>query len=381
MVLKKFSSVSSAIEAEEISHGTDMYFHRTRGIIEKFGDEKVTYAIFLRRPVVSAPRLALDWLAEMQAKHGYEFEVDLRYAEGRWVGAGEPLLYISGSFKDLVQLETYLLQLLGAACVAAYNAFIMCSDLPQAEFMAMDARHCAGAEMSEMMAYAAKVGSDRAKGKSGAKGFIGTSTTATAHYFGLEAGLGTMPHALVGYAGSTVAAARMYRETYEDSALTVLVDYFGQEVTDSLAVCAEFPDLAEGGSLSLRMDTVGGRYCEGLDSAGSYEVLARCAPEAIRGYRSEDELRHLIGAGVSAAAIWHLREALDGAGFAKVRIVASGGFTPEKCRVMALAGVPIDVVGTGSYLPDRWNETYATADIVRYGDKAMVKKGREFLIE
>jgi nicotinate phosphoribosyltransferase len=32
-------------------------------------------------------------------------------------------------------------------------------------------------------------------------------------------------------------------------------------------------------------------------------VLERHAPHAIRGYRTEEELRHLVGTGVSAAAI------------------------------------------------------------------------------
>ena len=41
-------------------------------------------------------------------------------------------------------------------------------------------------------------------------------------------------------------------------------------------------------------------------------------------------------------------------GFAGVKIVASSGFGPAKCRMMAAAEAPIDVVGTGSYLPELW---------------------------
>ena len=40
----------------------------------------------------------------------------------------------------------------------------------------------------------------------------------------------------------------------------------------------------------------------------------------------------------------------------------------------------IDVIGTGSYLPHRWPETYATADIVAYDGTPRVKVGREFLL-
>ena len=364
----------------DIASLTDTYFNKTKAIASRFGDVRVTYAIFMRRPVVSAPRLAIEWLEAVAAERGTTFDIDLRYPEGRWVGAGEPMLYLSGSFRELVDLETLYLQKIGAACVAAYNASAMCVDLPKAAFLAFDARHCAGPDMAELMAYAASVGSARARRKVGAIGFVGNATDATAHYFGQERGLGTMPHALIGYAGSTVRAAEMYDETFDGEPMTVLVDYFGMEVTDSLACCARFPERVERGELALRLDTPGGRYIEGLDLAGSYAVLERNAPDAIRGYRTEAELRHLIGGGVSAAAIWHLREALDAAGHKKAKIVASSGFGPEKCKTMATADAPIDVVGTGSFLPTEWHETYATSDIVEYDGEKRVKVGREFLL-
>ena len=82
----------------------------------------------------------------------------------------------------------------------------------------------------------------------------------------------------------------------------------------------------------------------------------------------------------SSYLIWHLREALDDAGFDKVRIVASSGFNPAKCRLMAEAKAPIDMIGTGSFLPELWSETYATADIVEYDGEPRVKVGREFLL-
>jgi nicotinate phosphoribosyltransferase len=243
----------------------------------------------------------------------------------------------------------------------------------------MEARHCAGAEMQEMMAYAASVGSDAAR-REGARGFIGNANDGTAHWYGETAGRGTMPHALIGYAGSTLRAAEMFRETFPDSDLTVLTDYFGREVTDGLEVCRRFPDLAAAGRLAVRLDTHGGRFLEGLDPGESYAVLERHAPGAVRRYRSETELRYLVGTGVSAAAIWRMREALDGAGFPQVRIVVSSGFGVGKCRVMAEAKAPIDVVGTGSFIPDAWSETYATADIVEYDGAKRVKVGREFLL-
>lgn len=373
------SEDAAHLEAE-IAARTDVYFKRTKDIVRRYGDVRVTYAIFMRRPVIYCPRLMVEWLERVAAARGTRFEIGSPLAEGAWVGAGEPLLYLSGPLVHLVDLETIYLQKLGAACVAAYNAYSMCCDLPKAQFLAMDARHCAGHEMAEMMAYAAAVGSRAAQRDVGAVGFIGNATDATAHFFGAPRGFGTMPHALIGYAGSTVRAAEMFAERFPGEPMTVLVDYFGREVSDAVAVCRRFPELVAQGKLGVRLDTHGGRYAEGLDPAASYAVLERHVPNAIRQYRSEEELRWLVGTGVTAAAVWHVRDALDVAGFPKVRIVVSSGFTPAKCKVMASVQAPIDVVGTGSYLPERWMETYATADIVAYDGKPSVKVGREFLL-
>ena len=359
---------------------TDTYFNHTRKVVMANGDCEVTYAVFMRRPVTFAGRLAIEWITAMAQSRGATLKIEQLYVEGAWIGAGEPMCYITGPFSVLVDLETIFLQRLGPACVAAYNAYNMCMELPNVAFLAMDARHCAGSEMAELMAYGASVGAATAKAKANAIGFVGCAADATAHFFGQEKGRGTMPHALIGYAGSTVRAAEMFHQTVPDAPLTVLVDYFGQEITDGLSVAAHFHDHSKAGTLSLRLDTHGGRYVEGLDTQSSYAVLERNVPQALRGYRTEDELRFLLGTGVSAAAVWYMREQLDNNGFDKVKIVASSGFGPDKCRVFALANAPVDVIGTGSYLPQIWSQTYATADIVAYDGKPRVKAGREFLL-
>src|SRR3954470_3939942 len=247
---------------DDLPARADSYFLKTKEIVGRFGDREASYAVFMRRPVISAPRFAVEFLEQSAAARGVHFDIELNYPEASWVGAGEPILYVTGPLYHLVDLETVLLQRLGPACVAAYNASVICADLPKVAFLAMDARHCAGTEMAEIMAYAASVGSARATRKVGAIGFVGNATDATAHYFGRTAGMGTMPHALIGYAGSTARAAEMFHETFPDHALTVLVDYFGREITDSLEVCRRLPELAESGRLSVRLDTPGGRFIE-----------------------------------------------------------------------------------------------------------------------
>src|SRR3546814_12380608 len=123
------TSESDPIGRWPIDRWTDTYFKRTKRTVVRFGDCAVTYAVFMRRPVISAPRLAVDWLKAVARARGTEFEIDLRHEEGRWVGAGEPLFYLTGAFRQLVDLETLLLQKVGPPCVAAWNAFAMCSAL------------------------------------------------------------------------------------------------------------------------------------------------------------------------------------------------------------------------------------------------------------
>src|SRR3979409_619764 len=153
----------------------------------------------MRRAVLCHPRCGIVFLGGVAAERGTLFSIELNHPEAAWVGAGEPILYLTGPLYHLVDLETVLLQKIGPACVAAYNASAMCADLPGVAFLAMDARHCAGTEMAELMAYAAAVGSEHARRVAGAVGFIGCAAAATAPFFGQHSGMGTMPHALIGY--------------------------------------------------------------------------------------------------------------------------------------------------------------------------------------
>ena len=219
-----------------------------------------------------------------------------------------------------------------------------------------------------------------ARREAGAVGFVGCAADATAHYFGQSKGLGTMPHALIGYAGSTVRAAEMFREDFPDEPMTVLVDYFGQEISDALAVGRRFP------SSPLRAGSRSGstRPAAATARGSTPRAPTRCS-SGTRRNRSAAIAPRRSCATWSAPAFRRRRSGccardLDEAGFNRIKIVASSGFGPAKCRMMAAANAPIDVIGTGSYLPEQWSETYATADIIAYDGKPMVKAGREFLL-
>src|SRR5258708_19834265 len=95
---------------DELAARTDSYFLKTKAIVERFGDREATYAVFMRRPVICTPRLAIEFLERMATERGASFTIELNHPEATWVGAGEPMLYVTGSLQHLADLETVLLQ-------------------------------------------------------------------------------------------------------------------------------------------------------------------------------------------------------------------------------------------------------------------------------
>ena len=195
----------------------------------------------MRRPVTYAGRLAVEWLQGMAAHRKVKIEVEEPHVEGAWVGSGDVLCYLRGPFAALVDLETIFLQRLGGACVSAYNAYNMCVELPEVAFLAMDARHCAGFRNGRVDGLRRLGRFAQGQDQDRCDRLHRILNRRNSTFFGRDAGMGTMPHALIGYAGSTVRAAEMFHDMAPDVPLTVLVDYFGQEITDALAVANRFP--------------------------------------------------------------------------------------------------------------------------------------------
>ncbi len=278
--------------------------------------------------------------------------------------------------------------------------------MPGAAFLDMHARHGTGADMNLLAAYGAAVGSDAAIVRNPkVKGFVGSSQDLTAPFFGSAEGKGTMPHSLVGYAdGDVLKALQLFADTVKEAdSLVALVDYTGHEISDSLRCARWFYEVsglpATGKTFGIRLDTHGGRFAEGLDYersvetvgdwlgvSGEYNIVERILGQ--RAFQLDpnnilvDKVRRILfGKGVSVASIIHARRALDAEGFKAARIVGSSGFDPQKCQVMGAANAPLDMVGTGSFLPATLTETYATADIIAYDGVKRVKIGREFLFD
>jgi nicotinate phosphoribosyltransferase len=381
---------------------TDKYFTNTARIVDAAGDTEVTFAVFMRRRVVAALEPAIKLARALVPG----VKIHRLVEEGEVVPSERKLMEITGSMKALSEVETVLLQKIGFPCVCANNAYEMCLAMPGAAFMDMHARHGSGAEMNILAAYGAMVGSRAARHKNrGVKGFVGSSQDMTAPFFGAKGGMGTMPHALVGYTkGDVLEALKLFESTIpEANSLIALVDYTGEEIKDSLRCANWFFEEArlheKGKSFGVRLDTHGGRFAEGLDYEASVDAVGDWLDvsgeynivETVLGGRAfqldpsnilVDKVRRILfGKGVSVASAIHVRRALDGAGFKDAIIVGSSGFDPQKCQIMGAAKAPLDMVGTGSFLPATLTETYATADIIAYGGVSRVKVGREFLFE
>ena len=180
---------------------------------------------------------------------------------------------------------------------------------------------------------------------------IGVTTDEQASWWGGR-GVGTVPHALIGaYGGDTVTAAIQFAEwAPPDMNVTVLVDFENDSPRTALAVARALGDRLWG----VRLDT--------SESLVDRSLLG--------------ELGDFNPIGVNARLVWKVREALDGEGFERVRIVASGGFDVEKIRSFEESGVPVDAYGIGSSLIRGSNDF--TGDIVITDGEPSAKSGRRY---
>jgi nicotinate phosphoribosyltransferase len=180
---------------------------------------------------------------------------------------------------------------------------------------------------------------------------IGVTTNEQASWWG-GLGVGTVPHALIAsYGGDTVLAATKFAERAPaDMNVTVLVDFENDSVRTALEVADALGDRLWG----VRLDT----------------------SEALVDRSLWDEMGDFRPTGVNHVLVHKVRQALDAAGHERVKIVVSGGFTPEKIRDFERLAVPVDAYGVGSSLLRGENDF--TADIVLLDGKPCAKVGRRY---
>jgi nicotinate phosphoribosyltransferase len=182
-------------------------------------------------------------------------------------------------------------------------------------------------------------------------GAIGVSTDAQASWWGGR-GIGTVPHGLIAaYGGDTVKASVKFAEHFHpDTNITVLVDF----VNDSVATALEVAEALQGKLWGVRLDT-------------SELLVDRSLWGEMGGFKPT---------GVNPRLVEKVRGALDGAGFADVKIVVSGGFTASRIREFEAAEVAVDAYGVGSSLIRGQNDF--TADIVLLNGRPCAKVGRAY---
>jgi nicotinate phosphoribosyltransferase len=182
-------------------------------------------------------------------------------------------------------------------------------------------------------------------------GAIGVSTDAQASWWGGR-GVGTVPHGLIAaYGGDTVMAAQVFADRFhEEMNITVLVDFENDSVRTAIEVARALGPKLWG----VRLDT-------------SEQMVDRSLFGAMGGFDPR---------GVNPQLVHNVRAALDDAGFADVRIVASGGFTADRIARFEAEAVPVDSYGVGSSLIRGQNDY--TADVVLVEGAPGGKRGRPY---
>jgi nicotinate phosphoribosyltransferase len=80
--------------------------------------------------------------------------------------------------------------------------------------------------------------------------------------------------------------------------------------------------------------------------------------------------------GVTPRLVEMTRQTLDKHGFGHVKIIVSGGFSPDRIVEFERRQVPVDAYGVGNYLMRGVNAF--TADVVLLQGKPCAKVGRQF---
>ena len=143
-----------------------------------------------------------------------------------------------------------------------------------------------------------------------------------------------MPHAAILMVGDTVKLAKLYdAQVPAEEPRIVLVDTFKDEAEETMRVAEALGDKLSG----IRLDTPGER------------------------------------GGVTPDLVREIRWRLDTAGYNKVQIIATGGLTPERIKVMNEAGA--DVYGVGSYITNGAQRDM-TMDIKMVNGRPIAKRGR-----
>lgn len=303
----------------------DVYFARAERILERENlDPMVVMEVFARQEAVlcgmdEARTLLGTVLADEDSAATMVESLD----DGDQIGPKEVVLRITGRYRAFGLYETALLGMLSQSTGWATAAREVVQAASPEPVISFGARHV-HPDIVDVLDYAAIVG-----------GCVGASTPAGARLAGLNP-TGTMPHSLVLIIGDTVDAALAFdREMEADVPRIVLVDTFRDEAEEALRVAEALGDRLYG----IRLDT-----------------------PAERGR-------------VTADLVKEVRARLDQAGHGAVKIVVSGGLTPDRIRYFKDAGAPVDSFAVGSYISGATPIDF-TGDLKEIDGRPIAKRGR-----
>lgn len=286
----------------------------------------------------------------------------------------EPVIRVRGRYRDFGILETPTLGILTRASRVATNVYetlVASRGKPVLFFPARFDLH----EVQAADGYAYNIAVQRFNLDYAHKLGPFVSTDAQGDWWG-GAGGGTVAHSAIAcFLGDTPEAMLAFARIISPEIPRIaLIDFNNDCVSDALAVCEamfkHYRELTDAGDITeaqkyrlygVRMDTSASLRDVSIPPLGDPQ----------------------LDLGVNPRLCFFVRQALDSAWqnwalpsswqdrardyCQKVKIVVSGGFTPEKISRFEKLGAPVDIYAVGSYLFDNHSVTVTdfTADIVR----------------
>ncbi|WP_225802421.1 nicotinate phosphoribosyltransferase [Streptomyces sp. NK15101] len=274
-----------------------------------------------RRDVEVFARVLRRPVEDLEPLLGLSFDGQVRAVpEGRLVFAGEPLLEVTAPLPRAQLVETYLLSLVchqTAVASKAARCVLAAAGRPLVDF---SLRRTHGPEAGGQAARLCAM-----------VGFAGTSNVAAADRYGIV-GAGTMAHSYVEAFASEEAAFRAFARTHPGP-VTLLVDTY--DTDGGVATAARvLKDLGLGPGCGIRLDS-----------------------------------------GDLGAQAHRARGALDAAGLAEVRIIASGGLDEYAVDRLVREGAPIDAYAVGTKVGTAADAPYLDAayKLVEYAGRPVMK--------
>ncbi len=286
----------------------------------------------------------------------------------------QPVMRVRGRYRDFALLETPTLGILTRASRVAtnvYNTLVAAKGKPVLFFPARFDIH----EVQAADGYAYNIAVQRFNHDYQETVTRFVSTDAQGDWWG-GAGGGTVAHAAIAcFFGDTAEAMLAFSATRPPNIPRIaLVDFNNDCVGDSLAVMstmfARYRELSEAGEENEAKKYI--LYGVRLDTSGSVRDVC------VEPLGDPD-----LDLGVSPRLVFNVRQAINSAweGWTvppkwierakeycrQVKIVVSGGFTPEKITRFEKLAVPVDIYAVGSWLFNNNGSTVTdfTADVVR----------------